>query len=51
MHTINSDPNVAKLQDYTIRLYRELEQISGQSCGIHLTGGIMLAGTPERSIS
>ncbi len=48
MHTINSDPNVAKLQDYTIRLYRELEQISGQSCGIHLTGGIMLAGTQER---
>jgi dimethylglycine dehydrogenase len=48
MHTINSDPNVAKLQDYTIRLYRELEQISGQSCGIHLTGGVMLAGTPER---
>ena len=48
MHTINSDPNVAKLQDYTIRLYREIEAISGQSCGIHLTGGIMLAGTPER---
>ena len=48
MHTLNSDPNVAKLQDYTIRLYREIENISGQSCGIHLTGGIMLAGTPER---
>ena len=48
MHTLNSDPNVAKLQDYTIRLYREIEAISGQSCGIHLTGGIMLAGTPER---
>ena len=48
MHTINSDPNVAKLQDYTIRLYKELEAISGLSCGIHLTGGIMLAGTPER---
>src|SRR5688572_12376164 len=48
MHTINSDPNVAKLQDYTIRLYKELEVISGQSCGIHLTGGIMLAGTKER---
>ena len=48
MHTLNSDPNVAKLQDYTIRLYREIEDISGQSCGIHLTGGIMLAGTPER---
>ena len=48
MHTINSDPNVAKLQDYTIRLYQEIEALSGQSCGIHLTGGIMLAGTPER---
>ena len=48
MHTINSDPNVAKLQDYTIKLYREIEEISGQSCGIHLTGGVMLAGTPER---
>ncbi len=48
MHTINSDPNVAKLQDYTIRLYKELEAISGLSCGIHLTGGIMLAGTKER---
>ncbi len=48
MHTLNSDPNVAKLQSYTIALYRELEEISGQSCGIHLTGGFMLAGTPER---
>src|ERR1041385_6649978 len=48
MHTINGDPNVAKLQAYTIRLYQEIEQISGQSCGIHITGGLMLAGTPER---
>ena len=48
MHTINGDPNVAKLQQYTINLYKELEQISGQSCGMHVTGGIMLAGTRER---
>jgi dimethylglycine dehydrogenase len=48
MHTINSDPNVAKLQQYTIKLYEEIEKISGQSCGIHITGGLMLAGTPER---
>ena len=48
MHTVNGDPNVAKLQQYTINLYRELEKISGQSCGIHITGGVMLAGTPER---
>ena len=48
MHTVNGDPNVAKLQQYTINLYREIEQISGQSCGVHITGGIMLAGTRER---
>jgi len=48
MHTVNGDPNVAKLQQYTIKLYKELEKISGQSCGMHLTGGLMLAGTRER---
>ncbi len=48
MHTINSDPNVAKLQEYTIKLYKEIEEISGQSCGVHLTAGISLAGTRER---
>src|SRR5579864_503137 len=48
MHTINGDPNVAKLQQYTINLYKELEEISGQSCGMHITGGLMLAGTRDR---
>ena len=47
-HTLNGDPNVAKLQAYTVGLYRELEELSGQSCGLHLTGGVMMAGTPER---
>ncbi|TCT08735.1 dimethylglycine dehydrogenase [Tepidamorphus gemmatus] len=47
-HTLNGDPNVAKLQAYTIGLYKEIEAISGQSCGLHLTGGLQLAGTPER---
>ena len=48
MHTINGDPNVAKLQQYTINLYQQLEKATGQSCGMHVTGGIMLAGTRER---
>src|SRR3981189_2675524 len=48
MHTLNGDPNVAKLQEYTIRLYRKIEEASGQSCGIHITAGVDLAGTPER---
>ena len=48
MHTFNSDPNVAKLQDYTLKVYKEIEEASGQSCGIHLTGGLMLADTQDR---
>jgi dimethylglycine dehydrogenase len=47
-HTLNGDPNVAKLQQYTVELYKEIEELSGQSCGLHLTGGVMLAGTKER---
>lgn len=48
MHTLNGDPNVAALQRYTIELYSEIEEASGQSCGIHLTGGLMLADTEQR---
>ncbi len=47
-HTLNGDPNVAMLQSYTVSLYQELERISGQSCGMHKSPGIMLADTPER---
>jgi dimethylglycine dehydrogenase len=47
-HTLNADTNMAALQGYTIRLYKELEQISGQACGLHHVGGITLASTPER---
>lgn len=48
MHTINGDPNVAKLQQYTIGLYKEIEELSGQDIGLHMTGGVMLAATQER---
>jgi len=47
-HTLNGDPNVAKLQAYTVSLYDELERVSGQSCGLHLTGGVMMADSEER---
>lgn len=48
MHTINGDPNVAKLQQYTIDLYKEIEDLSEQATGVHLTGGVMLAATQAR---
>ncbi len=47
-HTLNADTNMAALQGYTIRLYRELEEITGQSCSLHHVGGITLAESPER---
>lgn len=39
-HALNADPNVAALQDYTIKLYREIEAESGQDAGLHMTGGV-----------
>ena len=47
-HAMNSDPNVARLQAYGISVYKEVEEISGQDVGMHLTGGIQIAATPER---
>jgi dimethylglycine dehydrogenase len=47
-HTLNGDTNMAALQGYTIRLYRELEEITGMSCGLHHVGGITLADNQER---
>ncbi|MGI3185048.1 GcvT family protein [Nioella aestuarii] len=47
-HTLNGDTNMAALQGYTIRLYSELEAMTGMSCGLHHVGGVTLADTPER---
>ena len=48
MHTINGDPNVAALQRYTVQLYEDLERESDVSCGLHLTGEVMLADDEDR---
>ena len=47
-HTLNGDTNMAALQGYTIKLYEELEQITGMSCGLHHVGGITLADNKDR---
>ncbi|PBC11535.1 FAD-dependent oxidoreductase [Mesorhizobium sp. WSM3859] len=47
-HALNADPNVAALQDYTIKLYREIEAESGQKAGLHMTGGVNMASDPQR---
>jgi dimethylglycine dehydrogenase len=47
-HTLNGDTNMAALQGYTIGLYKELEDLTGMSCGLHHVGGITLADTQDR---
>ena len=47
-HTLNGDTNMAALQGYTIRLYKELEEITGLSCGLHHVGGVTLADNRDR---
>ena len=47
-HTLNADTNMAALQGYTISLYRELEELTGQSCGLHHVGGVTIATSEDR---
>jgi len=48
VHALNADPNMASLQAYTIDLLAEIERESGQSIGLNMTGGVVVARTPER---
>jgi dimethylglycine dehydrogenase len=47
IHTISSDPNISRLQSYTIDLYKEIEELSGHSVGLHQTGGFYAASTKD----
>jgi dimethylglycine dehydrogenase len=47
-HAMNADTRIAALQKYTIGLYPQVEAESGQSAGLHMSGGMELAATPER---
>jgi len=47
-HTLNGDTNMAALQGYTIKLYKELEELTGMSCGLHHVGGVTLADNQDR---
>ena len=47
IHTLSSDPNISRLQGYTISLYKEIEATSGHSVGLHETGAFYLASTRD----
>ena len=47
-HIINSNANLSGLQLHTLKFYPQLQEESGQDIGLHRTGGIYFASTPER---
>ncbi len=47
-HIFNSDLRISELQQYTIDLYPQVEEESGQTVGLKMSGGLELAGTEER---
>lgn len=48
IHGLHDNANISRLQHYTMNLYKELEQETGQSCGIFQPGYLYLAQTENR---
>ncbi len=48
IHGLHDNNNISKLQYYTIKIYKELEEETGQGCGIFQPGSIYLAQTKDR---
>src|SRR4051812_33608174 len=48
IHGLHDVTNISRLQHYTMRLYRELEAETGQSCGVFQPGSLYLAQTEQR---
>ncbi len=48
IHGLHDNTNISRIQDYTMKLYDELEAETGQSCGVFRTGMIYIAQTETR---
>ena len=48
IHAMHTNTSLARLQDYSLRLYDTLEEETGQSCGLHRCGGLHLATSTDR---
>lgn len=44
-HSLNGSLNMARLQHYSIGVYDEIQEISGQDVGLHRTGSLTCAAT------
>lgn len=48
LHGLHDNNNITKLQYYTMKLYKELEEETGQGCGVFQPGSLYLAQTKDR---
>lgn len=46
-HSLNGSLNMARLQAYSIQVYDEVAEISGQDVGMHRTGSVACAATED----
>ncbi|MEM8750315.1 MAG: FAD-dependent oxidoreductase [Pseudomonadota bacterium] len=48
IHGLHDSNNISRIQHYTMNLYKDLEQETGQGCGIFQPGSLYLAQTEDR---
>ncbi len=48
IHGLHDSANISRLQHYTMNLYNQLEEETGQSCGVFQPGSLYLAQTEAR---
>jgi len=48
IHGLHDSTNISRIQHYTMNLYKQLEEETGQGCGIFQPGSLYLAQTEER---
>lgn len=48
IHGLHDSANISRLQHYTMNLYNQLEEETGQSCGVFQPGSLYLAQTENR---
>ncbi len=48
IHGLHDNNNITQIQHYTMRLYKQLEEQTGQGCGVFQPGSLYLAQTKER---
>lgn len=48
IHGLHDHNNITRIQHYTMNLYKELEEVTGQGCGVFQPGSLYLAQTEDR---